>query len=139
MLVAVMAAFLGMKRVQIKVVGAVAIFALLFAQIGLAAYACPNLSRGPGAGTGTAAERLGVPCADMDSQQPAVCHEHCKDQAGADQVQLPGVPSSMTMASSLVLPLFDAHRAAVPSNCAGPDPARVTGPPPSILFCVFRT
>ena len=131
-----MTACLGMKRVQIKLVGALAVFALLFAQIGLAAYACPNLSRGPGAGNETAAE---LPCADMDSQQPAVCHEHCKDQAGLDQVQPAGVPSSMAMASSLVLPLFDAHRATIPASCAGPDPARVTAPPPSILFCVFRT
>ena len=138
MLVASMGGFLGMKRFRTRLIVAFAVFALLFAQIGLAAYACPNLSRALGAGTETAAEQLGVPCADMDSQQPAVCHEHCKDQAGVDQVQLPGVPS-MAMASSLVLPLFDAHRAAVPASCAGPDPARVTGPPPSILFCVFRT
>ena len=71
-------------------------------------------------------------------QQPSVCHEHCKDQAGVDQVQLPGVPSSTVMASNLVVPLFDAHRATAPVSWAGPDPARVTRPPPSILFCVFR-
>jgi len=126
---------LRIKRVWIRRVCAVSVFAFLLAQISLTVYACPGLSKIAGA----AAERASMPCADMDPQQPSVCHEHCKDQAGVDHVQLPGVPPAMAMAHALVTPLIDAHRAVMPASCAGPDPARVTGPPPSILFCVFRT
>jgi hypothetical protein len=79
-----------------------------------------------------------VPCDKMDMQQPSICHEHCKDQTGADRVQLPGVPAATVLASNLAVPIFDTHDASAPTSFDGPDPARVTRPPPSILFCVFR-
>lgn len=126
---------LRIKRVWIRRLSTVSLFAFLLAQISLTVYTCPGLSKIAGAAT----ERASMPCADMDPQQPWVCHEHCKDQAGVDHTHVPGVPSAMAMPHSLVIPLFDAHRAVLPASCAGPDPARVTAPPPSILFCVFRT
>lgn len=124
-------------RVSRKWISAIGLFAFLFAQISLAGYVCPGLSEGKH--TGARTEQAMGPCAEMDAQQPSVCHEHCKDQAGVDHVPLPGVPSSMAMAPSLVIAHFDAHRAVLPTSCAGPDPTRVTRPPSSILFCVFRT
>jgi hypothetical protein len=128
------------KRVWLKRISAVSAAALLLAQISLAAYACPKLSTLAAPGTSTASQTAGtgVPCDEMDMQQPSVCHEHCKDQTGADRVQLPGVPPATVLADNLVVPIFDARRASAPTSFDGPDPARVTRPPPSILFCVFR-
>jgi hypothetical protein len=137
MLVCDMYRIFGTKRVSRRWISAVGLFAFLFAQLSLAGYACPRL--GEIEGTGVVMDHAKAPCAETDLRQPLMCHEHCKDQAGIDHVQLPFVPSAMAMAHSLVIPLFDTHHAVIPASCAGPDPDRVTGPPPSILFCVFRS
>ena len=137
MLVGNMRGIFGTRRASRRWISAIALFAFLFAQMSLAAYTCPNpngIER-----SAATAEQAKVPCADTDVQQPTMCHEHCKDQAGVDQVQLPGMPSTMAMAPILVIPLFDAHSSIAPVSSAGPDSARVTEPPPSIRFCVFRT
>ena len=126
-----------MKRVWLRWISALATMALLFAQISVAAYACPDLGQGPGAGTSTMAERGQQPDTDRDAQHPSLCHEHCKAQVSVDHVQVVGVPPAMS--SGLVLPVVDAHRALLRVTYAEPDPARVNGPPRSILFCVFRT
>jgi hypothetical protein len=110
--------------------------ALLFAQINVAAYACPELGKGPGAGASTVAEQGQQPDAGRDAQHPSLCHEHCKAQVGADHVQVVGVPPAMP--SGLVLPVVDALHALLRVTYAEPDPARVNGPPCSTLFCVFR-
>ena len=132
-----MSRIFGTARVSRRWISAVGLFAFLFAQISLAGYVCPGLSEGVHAGA--LSDHAQVPCAEMDPQQPAPCHEHCKDQAGVDHVQFPGVPSSTGMAHILVVPLFDANHATLSASCSGPDPTRVTRPPCSILFCVFRT
>ena len=124
------------KRFWLRRLSAVSAVVLLLAQISLAAYACPKLSEIPGAGA--VAQAADVPCDEMDMQQPSVCHEHCKDQASADRVQLPGVAPAMVMANNLTVPIFDTQRASAPTNHAEPDLTRVTRPPPSVLFCVFR-
>ena len=126
------------KQVWLRRISAVSVFVLLAAQIGLAAYACPKLSTILGEGINTATQLADVPCDEMDMQQPSVCHEHCKDQASADRVQLPGVAPAMVMANNLTVPIFDTQRASAPTNHAEPDLTRVTRPPPSVLFCVFR-
>jgi|KBSMisStaDraftv2_1062788.scaffolds.fasta_scaffold1044864_2 hypothetical protein len=131
-----MSRIFGTERASRKWISAVALFACLFAQISLAGYVCPSLSESV---RSAVSDQAKVPCAEMDPQQPSVCHEHCKDQVALDHVQLLGVPSPMAMAPSLVIPHFDAHRAVLPASSAGPDPTRVTRPPSSILFCVFRT
>jgi len=112
--------------------------ALLLAQISVAAYACPKLSVISGESTITMAQSADVPCDDMDMQQPSVCYEHCKDQVGLDRIQLPSVPPATLLASNLVVPLLGPHRATAATNWVAHDLTRVTRPPPSVLFCVFR-
>jgi hypothetical protein len=124
------------ERTSRKLISAVALFACLFAQISLAGYVCPSLSE---SARGAVSDQAKTPCTELDPQQPSLCHEHCKDQAGVDHVQFPGVPSSMGMAHVLVVPQFDVHQSILSASCSGPDPTRVTKPPSSILFCVFRT
>jgi hypothetical protein len=110
--------------------------ALLFAQISVAAYACPDLTKGSGAGATTMAERDQQSDAGRDAQHPPLCHEHCKAQVSVDHVQIMGVPPAPP--SGLVLAVVDVHHALLRVTYAAPDPARVNHPPCSILFCVFR-
>jgi hypothetical protein len=125
-----------MKRVWLRRISWLAAVALLFAQISVAAYACPHLGKTPEAGASTMAEQGRQTDAGSDAQHPSLCHEHCKAQVSADHVQMMGVPPATL--SGLVLPVVDTHHALLRVTYSQPDPARVNGPPCSILFCVFR-
>jgi hypothetical protein len=48
------------------------------------------------------------------------------------------VPPATLLASNLAVPLLGTHRTIAPTRWAAPDLTRVTRPPPSVLFCVFR-
>ena len=132
-----MSASFKMKRVWLRSISALAAMALLFAQISVAAYACPDLGQGPRAGASALSERGQPPDVGRDAQHPSLCHEHCKAQVSVDHVQIIGVPPAMP--SAFVLPVVDAHHALLRARYAEPDRARVNGPPRSILFCVSRT
>jgi len=124
------------KRFWLRRLSAVSAVVLLLAQISLAVYACPKLSEIPGAGA--VAQAADVPCDEMDMQQPSVCHEHCKDQTGADRVQQPGVPPATVLANNLAVSIFDSWHTNGPVSWDDPALNRTTRPPPSVLFCVFR-
>ena len=124
------------KRTWLRRISALAAMALLFAQISVAAYACPDLSKGAGAEASATAELDQQSNAGRDAEHPPLCHEHCKAQVSVDHVQVVGV--SPAMPSGLVLSLADVHHALLRVTYAAPDPARVNHPPCSILFCVFR-
>jgi hypothetical protein len=124
------------KRVWLRRISALAATALLFAQISIAAYACPDLSKSAGAGASTMVDHAQQPDAGRDTQRPSLCHEHCKAQVSVDHVQVVGVPPAMP--SGLVLPVVDVHRALLEVTYTEPDLARANSPPCSILFCVFR-
>jgi hypothetical protein len=126
----------NMKRAWVRRISALAATALLFAQISVAAYACPGLSKSAGAGASTMAEQGQQSDAGRDVGHPPLCHEHCKAQVGADQAQVVGVPAAMP--SGLVISVVDVHHAVLRVTHAAPDPARVNHPPCSILFCVLR-
>ena len=125
------------KRVWLRYVSALAAMALLFAQISVAAYACPNLGKGSTGGIGGMAEQYQHPSSGPNAQHPSLCHEHCKPQMSVDHVQVAGVPPAMP--SGLVLPVVDVHPTFLSVRYAGSVAAQVKGPPRSILFCVFRT
>jgi hypothetical protein len=65
----------------------VAVLSMLFAQLALAAYVCPQDAA---AAAMTAMMEAGVPCEGMDEQQPALCHQHTADPGKAfEAVKLP--------------------------------------------------
>ena len=110
--------------------------ALLFGQISVAAYACPDLTKSAGAGASRMAEQGQQAGAGRGAQHPSLCHEHCKAQVSVDHVQIVGVPPAPP--TGLVLSVADTQHALLRVTYAEPDPTRVNGPPCSILFCVFR-
>ena len=125
-----------MKRAWLRRISALAAMALLFAQISVAAYACPDLTKSAGAGASTMAEQAQQSDAGRAAQHPSLCHEHCKAQVNVDHVQIVGVPPAPP--SGLVLSVVDTHHVLLRATYVEPDPARVTRAPCSILFCVFR-
>jgi hypothetical protein len=124
------------KRVWLRRVSTLAAIALLFAQISVAAYACPTPGKSPGTNASTMLEHGQQPDAGRDAQRASLCHEHCKAQVSVDHVQVVGVPPAPP--SGLVLAVVDVQHALLEVRYFEPDPARVNSPPCSILFCVFR-
>lgn len=124
---------------------------LLFAQMAVAAYACPTLTPTAQQPYG-APSTLGAPNASVtasatgeafdgvmpDAAQPGLCVAHCQSgQQNTDTKSAPGVPLAMMYAA---YPLEAAHPAAV-SGIDRPTEMGVTvqtDPPHAILHCCFR-
>ena len=111
---------------------------VLFAQLAVAAYACPDLGAPAMA---VAADMQAMPgCDQMDPEAAALCAEHCRfGQQSADTASPPAVQPAIPMLLYL-LP----GEAMAPLMSAGPAPApdsaMLAAPPPphAILHCVLR-
>lgn len=121
-----------MKRATRTFAGWLGIFALVFAQLAVAAYACPSDSRGDGA---TPEARFTPPCEQIDRERTNLCEKHCHD---AEQSQ-----SASPALHGAFVPGFIAVVALPPpkafSAFAG-DPAllHATSPPITIRNHCFR-
>lgn len=104
------------------------VLSLLFSQLALAQYVCPQQ-----AGVEAIAEMMaaGLPCEGMDQQQPALCHQHSADPAKTfEAVKLP-VIAQPAIVQVVELPLLlDAFQAGATPPAAG----LATRPPPDPLF-----
>jgi len=113
---------------------------LLFAQLAVAAYACPGLAAEvPAVAAASMPEMPG--CDQMDPDAAALCAEHCRfGQQSADAAPQPAVQAATPTLLYLLpdLPLL----AVGPGGAfhASPDAAVPAAPPPShaILHCVLR-
>jgi len=101
------------------------VLSLLFSQLALAQYVCPQEADVEAMAALMAA---GTPCAGTDPQQPALCHEHAVDPGKTfEAVKLPTV-SLPAVVHVLELPLVREARAV-------PPPASFeVRPPPDPLF-----
>jgi hypothetical protein len=130
-------------------VGRLLIGAMVFAQMAIAAYACPTLLSTPqpdapvamGASPDTTAstEDGGMAgCDQMDHSAPNLCAEHCHvGQQSADQSPTP------TVAAALLTALYTLPAQPEPQGHvrlrADMDIEQVAAPPPlAILHCCFR-
>lgn len=118
---------------------------LLFAQLAVAAYACPGLAaKAPDTGMASAAATMVAQmpgCEDMvgalDPEQANLCAEHCKQGQQSDQAPTLTVPVAMLTALYPTTP-------SLPGN-ASPRPTAATlsalvaaSPPHAVLHCVYR-
>jgi hypothetical protein len=114
-----------------------AVASLLFAQLAMAAYACP----GESAADRTALESApsAAPgCEGMDSSQPALCQAHCQQAAQSlEKPVTPVVPPAPWM-HPIVLPAPEIRTAFAPSGNQRSLLARSTAPPLAIRNCCFR-
>ena len=116
-----------------KLAACIGMTALVFAQLAIAAYACPAMAQ-----TIEAAQQAATPpCQDMDMDQPALCQAHCHDSEQNVNVVLaalavPGfVPGLIVMIDSVAQILL-------PARPASPSLLHSTSPPLSIRNCCFR-
>lgn len=120
----------------------IVLFSMLFTQLAVASYACPNMRSGPAGGTGAMAATASAEmpgCTGMDKEQPSLCH--ALDQVGKQSLDKPGVPhvESFIPGSMLQAIIFiDAIYRPQPSQPRPKYLTRVTAPPLSIRNCCFR-
>lgn len=124
---------------QIRLLSAIiALISLLFMQLAVAAYACPNLMPAP---TTPMLDQSGQPmvnCPEADRQSPTLCHEHAHKQTPS--LDKPDAPSVMPfVATGIALPLFwPDHGAERPNPPLVFLHASGTSPPIAIRHCCFR-
>ena len=120
-----------------------ALFGMLFMQLAVASYACPNLQ------AGDASEPMVEPvevagsmsrCDQPDSEQPALCHAHCQDgKSSASKHETAEISPAVILIAALVHVLEPTIALALPGAEASPSLLqRTTAPPISIRHCCFR-
>ena len=119
---------------------------ILFAQMSVAAYACPsNMVSGNATADAITAMGAMVDCEQMgegmgrhlDQANPGLCTEHCHPTQQSDHTQAPTVPAALLIALYTVALTVDASR---PDGLAPTADSRLHAAPPplSILHCCFR-
>lgn len=126
-----------LSRPQRLITALIMLFSLLFAQLAVAAYACPVEASSPKPMVSSMANMPG--CTGMDMAKPALCGAHCdKVHQSADTPSAPAVPAFVPCSLELVLPRMD-RVAALPSAATEALPlTRTTAPPLAIRHCCFR-
>lgn len=115
------------------------LWALLWTQSAVAAYACPALAQ---ASEIVAMSESGMPCAEMMAQsaqedQSALCNAHCHPAAqSADAYQLPALAAPALLTSFMVA--ASPEPATTANVLAWPDLRRSTAPPLAVRNCCLR-
>lgn len=109
------------------------VFSLLFSQLALAVYVCPQQSDAEAI---AAMMEAGQPCEGMDPEQPVLCHQHSADPAKTfEAVKLPAA-AQPAVVQVLELPLVleaQAPRAVPPTATSEAQP-----PPDPIFLSTLR-
>ncbi len=119
-----------------RVVVTMAMAALLFAQLAVAAYACPNL---PLSGaTLSEPSQSAAPCAHPNPAQPGLCRAHCMaEPQSIDKIAAPDFPVMLTR--GLVISLMPDRSIAAPAVSIQTSLlTHAAGPPLAIRHCCFR-
>jgi hypothetical protein len=108
-----------MKRARRHIAAWLAILGIVFAQLAVAAYACPGMP--PPQDSAVPA----IPCAEMDMDAPALCERHCQ---GQDQQAGPGdiTPAPFVATFASPLPALDPPR---PKGFTRAPPRPAASPP----------
>jgi hypothetical protein len=120
----------------------IALFSMLFMQLAVASYACPNVRTGQqSASTAMSADspEMSPGCMGMDMEQPSLCH--AQDQVGnqsLDKPQLPHVQPFVPVGLVQAIVSIDAAYHPLPSRPRPLYLTRATAPPLSIRNCCFR-
>ena len=122
-----------------------ALVSLLFMQLAVAGYVCPNEGMSGAAESNTAMAHAGMPCAEsmdtavvMDNAQPGLCQAHCQTgQQASSTYVLPAVPMMPVIAPDFSQ--LDANPVSTGAALQAPLLQRTTAPPLSVRNCCFRT
>jgi len=127
---------MSLPRALSKLICRVLIGVFVFAQLAVAAHACPGLEQSPSQAT----EAQAMPgCDQMDRSASNLCAEHCHfGQQSSDTVPAPVVLAPMLALLYAVLPVADAAGATAVGAPATDAPPAAPPPPHAILHCVLR-
>lgn len=126
---------MSFRRRHHRWIALVALLGMLFQQLAMAAYVCPQLDRG--STDAVAAALQAPPCHTDRTQDKARCHEHCHPQAqSSDHASPLTVPPALLPATTW-LRAPDAS-SSLPDFCGRALEARATAPPLTIQHCTFQ-
>jgi hypothetical protein len=120
----------------------VAISSMLFMQLAVAAYACPEILSGSQNNVTSATAMAGdmANCDGMDPAQPALCHSYVHGEAAKqslDKNPVPNVPPFVPAALMLTLQVVDVALPAL-QTYRPIALTRTSSPPIAIRNCCFR-
>lgn len=126
-----------MNRSVLRFVSRFLIASLLFLQVAVAAYACPQVS------VALSAEGTKMTdCAAMeklDQNNPGLCAEHCHvGEQASHQVEPPIVAGASGPGFVVLFPVVEALRAEPPSASFADPLVLTSAPSHAILHCCFR-
>lgn len=131
-----------MSRRWLRALGRGAIGVFLFAQMAIAAYACPTLSAPPAADVVASVLAHGPDCKDrvgaMDSAATNLCAEHCKSDQKSAQTSTVSVPVAL-LSVRYETPPLPALTPPPRATAVSMDALLAGKPPHAILHCVYRT
>jgi hypothetical protein len=121
----------------------IALFSMLFMQLAVAGYVCPDLAMvdiSESGGMSTYVDDQSMPgCEGMDAEQPNLCHAHA--QAGKQSLDKPGLPLVQPFIAAALTLVFQDIQVVHNPGAVQPDSfllTRTTAPPLSIRNCCFR-
>jgi len=126
-----------MPRTVRLVAAIVTMFSLLFAQLAVAAYECPELT--VSSMSAKAAQDAMPGCTDMDMAQPSLCQAHCA--TGHQSLDAPAAPHIAPFVSCglvAILGVADKLVSMASPPAGSPLLTRTTSPPMAIRHCCFR-
>lgn len=119
----------------------IALFSILFMQLAVAAYACPNLMPTPAAMLDSAGEAMAdsmADCEEMDPHSPALCDAHTHKLASSlDKPDAPAVPAFVAAGFALALQ-WPQHATPLPNLPPVFLHACGTSPPIALRHCRFH-
>jgi len=118
------------RRLHRRITAFFAVLSLLFSQLALAQYVCPQQADVEAMAARMAA---GAPCEGLDPQQPVLCHQHAADPGKTfEAVKLPTV-SLPAVVQVLALPMVPEARVVRPATFFEAQP-----PPDPIFLSTLR-
>jgi hypothetical protein len=125
-----------MSRTDQKKVAWLCLSALLFLQLSVAAYACPEPTD-RGSSISAAADSAVMPCQGMDQERPKLCEQHCIHDSQSVDTQPHSAVSVPLLPLLPVVVQSDVQFATGP-RVHGALLAVVVDPPPLVRFGVLR-
>lgn len=115
----------------------ITMFSLLFAQLAVAAYECPDLT--VSSMSAKAAQDAMPGCTDMDMAQPGLCQAHCVNgHQSLDTPATPHIPAFVSCGLVAILAEANDVLPAAPPLASSTLLTRTTSPPLAIRHCCFR-
>lgn len=126
-----------MPRTVRLVAAIITMFSLLFAQLAVAAYECPELT--VSSMSVKAAQDAMPGCTDMDMARPNLCQAHCANaHQSLDAPAAPHIGAFVSCGLVAILAEADELFSMAPPAAGSALLTRTTSPPMAIRHCCFR-